>query len=198
MSLLNFEQYKELVNIGEDWTPPHPNDPIDIDNVLRYLYREYKNGYQENGSNGYDEDDEEEEDIVQGSLNQKQKTLRALLTIRTPWRPLPNNIEHDINVLLQRAILTRDIVDAQKVPRVAETFGLKDKSLEVENKLAIWRGDIASLKVDCIVNAANSALLGCFQPSHLCIDNCIHAAAGPQLRMDCKKIMDLQGFSSSF
>jgi O-acetyl-ADP-ribose deacetylase (regulator of RNase III) len=44
-----------------------------------------------------------------------------------------------------------------------------------------------------IVNAANSALLGCFRPLHTCIDNAIHCGAGPRLRDDCATIMALQG-----
>ena len=62
-----------------------------------------------------------------------------------------------------------------------------------KTKLQIWRGDITTLACDAIVNAANSALLGCFRPDHPCIDNAIHAAAGPRLRDDCAAIMTLQG-----
>ena len=49
------------------------------------------------------------------------------------------------------------------------------------------------LKVDAIVNAANSRLLGCFKPLHACIDNVIHSAAGIQLRCYCNEIMQAQG-----
>ncbi|WP_143708959.1 hypothetical protein [[Flexibacter] sp. ATCC 35208] len=45
----------------------------------------------------------------------------------------------------------------------------------------LWQGDITTLQVDAIVNAANSQLLGCFHPFHKCIDNAIHSAAGPRL-----------------
>lgn len=55
--------------------------------------------------------------------------------------------------------------------------------------LTIWRGDICRLNVDAIVNAANSAMLGCFQPSHRCIDNVIHRAAGPRLRDACRRLI---------
>ena len=37
---------------------------------------------------------------------------------------------------------------------------------EVKGKIALWQGDIVTLKVDAIVNAANSKLLGCFIPLH--------------------------------
>jgi len=48
--------------------------------------------------------------------------------------------------------------------------------------LAVWRGDACKLAAGAVVNAANEAGLGCFQPSHKCIDNVIHRAAGPRLR----------------
>ena len=70
------------------------------------------------------------------------------------------------------------------------------KTLAKQNKrtqLMLWRGDITTLACDAIVNAANSTLLGCFRPHHLCIDNAIHPKAGPRLRNDCAKIMHLQG-----
>ena len=53
----------------------------------------------------------------------------------------------------------------------------------------IWQGDITRLKVDAIVNAANSIMLGCWAPMHLCIDNQIHTFAGIQLRAECNEKM---------
>lgn len=55
--------------------------------------------------------------------------------------------------------------------------------------VALFRGDILTLNADAIVNAANSAMLGCFQPLHNCIDNAIHSAAGVQVRLDCNAAM---------
>lgn len=60
----------------------------------------------------------------------------------------------------------------------------------VKNNLYIWKGDITSLKIDAIVNAANSSMLGCFYPLHKCIDNAIHSAAGTRLRLICKEIIE--------
>ena len=57
----------------------------------------------------------------------------------------------------------------------------------------LWKGDITTLQVDAIVNAANEQLLGCFLPFHKCIDNAIHSAAGPRLREACYKLMRHQG-----
>lgn len=58
----------------------------------------------------------------------------------------------------------------------------------------LWQGDITTLKCDAIVNAANSALLGCFCPNHGCIDNAIHTFAGVQLRLACAELMAKQGY----
>ena len=55
--------------------------------------------------------------------------------------------------------------------------------------LHIWRGDITRLEVGAIVNAANTQGLGCFQPSHRCVDNVIHRAAGPRLREACREAL---------
>ena len=60
-------------------------------------------------------------------------------------------------------------------------------------KLAVWRGDIRRLAVGAVVNAANDRGLGCFQPSHRCIDNVLHRAAGPRLREECRAHMAKRG-----
>jgi O-acetyl-ADP-ribose deacetylase (regulator of RNase III) len=57
-------------------------------------------------------------------------------------------------------------------------------------RVLLWRGDITTLAVDAIVNAANSAGLGCFQPGHKCIDNVIHSVAGPRLREACRALLN--------
>ena len=51
--------------------------------------------------------------------------------------------------------------------------------------LYLWQGDITTLAADAIVNAANSAMTGCYIPNHRCIDNAIHTFAGVQLRQYC-------------
>ena len=63
----------------------------------------------------------------------------------------------------------------------------------LDERIALWRGDITTLAVDAIVNAANSQMLGCWVPGHYCIDNAIHTFAGVQLRRECFEIMSEQG-----
>lgn len=87
-------------------------------------------------------------------------------------------------------------------------FNLQDKLLQSEanekkivttndlkfvDNIAIFQGDITSLKVDAIVNAGNSKLLGCFVPLHKCIDNVIISCGGFQIRNDLNAIMKKQG-----
>lgn len=55
--------------------------------------------------------------------------------------------------------------------------------------ISIWKGDITTLKCDVIVDACNKYLLGCFNPTHRCVDNEIHSFAGIQLRNECNDIM---------
>ena len=67
------------------------------------------------------------------------------------------------------------------------------KTSSIDPRMRLWRGDITTLGADAIVNAANSQMLGCWIPGHHCIDNAIHTFAGVQLRLECARIMSVQG-----
>lgn len=101
------------------------------------------------------------------TLQEKQLLLRALMNI---WEPQP----------LSEEFLTAQDAELQ--------MQLQDKGV-VEPDGMLWKGDITRLKVDAIVNAANSYGLGCWHPLHACIDNAIHSAAGLQLRQECNNIL---------
>ncbi|WP_439659052.1 protein-ADP-ribose hydrolase [Lentzea sp. HUAS TT2] len=106
----------------------------------------------------------------------RRRMLRAVLTVREP-APLDPELVAVLDAVLGGERRRRPAADALSLPA----------------PVAVWRGDITRLKADAIVNAANDALLGCFQPMHACVDNAIHHAAGPRLRADCQRIMALQG-----
>lgn len=67
-----------------------------------------------------------------------------------------------------------------------------DELTKAQEGIYLWQGDITRLRVDAIVNAANSGMTGCYAPNHRCIDNCIHSYAGIQLRLKCADIMARQ------
>ena len=109
---------------------------------------------------------------IPSSITDKQRMMRALMNV---WEP------KEISAGFLR------IQDAELQQQV------QDKGLaKFEGEgLLLWQGDITRLKVDAIVNAANAQGLGCWAPLHNCIDNCIHSAAGIQLRKECND--QLQG-----
>jgi O-acetyl-ADP-ribose deacetylase (regulator of RNase III) len=67
------------------------------------------------------------------------------------------------------------------------------KGVSTDSRMVLWQGDITTLEIDAIVNAANSQMCGCFRPLHNCIDNIIHTKSGIQLRLKCNEIMQRQG-----
>lgn len=115
--------------------------------------------------------------------NEKEQfnLLRSLWNVRMPATVTDGYYEVQ-DSFLQEENARRGILDpAQMTPAKGDS------------RLYLWQGDITTLACDAIVNAANSALLGCFHPCHNCIDNCIHTYAGIQLRAACKELMDAQG-----
>ena len=117
-------------------------------------------------------------DIPKDEYNQK-RLLRSLFNIRMPKETSEEFLKIQ-DEYLQEENRRKGITDIENLHPVQEDIYL-------------WQGDITTLKCGAIVNAANSQMLGCFQPCHGCIDNAIHTFAGVQLRRDCNDIMQKQG-----
>ncbi len=128
--------------------------------LLRYLLEERK---------------EYEDFPMPDSLSEKRRLLRSLMNVRPP---VPVSEEF---LRVQDAYLEENLAE-RGVTRLNDL-------MPVRHDLYLWQGDITTLAVDAIVNAANSHMLGCFIPCHGCIDNAIHTYAGVQLRLECVRLM---------
>ena len=102
------------------------------------------------------------------NMSEKQKILRALMNVRMP-KKMPDDVIKLQDEYLRGCIEEKGIVTLGDIPVIR---------------------DITRLKVDAIVNAANSQMLGCFIPLHTCIDNQVHTFAGIQLREECDQKME--------
>ncbi len=121
-------------------------------------------------------------DVVVPSAEAEQKDLlRALFNVRQA-NPISDEFLSVQDEYLKAEIENRGVVDVDRLP-----------ATKYNEKICLWQGDITTLKADAIVNAANSAMLGCFQPVHSCIDNIIHTLSGVQLRLACSALMKEQG-----
>ncbi len=108
----------------------------------------------------------------------RKRLLRSLMNVRPP-KPAAKDFLNVQDEYLREERAEKGI------------FSLEDISF-VKSGIYLWQGDITRLSVDAVVNAANSAMLGCFVPCHGCIDNAIHSAAGVELRLECSRIMERQ------
>ena len=107
---------------------------------------------------------------IPATIEERQRMMRALSNIWEPRSISPEFLAmQNAELALQREEKSVVCIDGED--------------------LQLWQGDITRLKVDAIVNAANAQALGCWSPLHNCIDNCIHSAAGIQLRKECADIM---------
>ena len=125
----------------------------------------------------------------------KRQLLRSLMNIRMP-RPIGKDILRVQDAYLAARAGEKGIVTPDEIPVLCRSVeGTKSaeemQGAEGAGSISLWQGDITRLACDAIVNAANSQMLGCFQPCHNCIDNCIHTYAGVQLRLECERQMAL-------
>lgn len=119
--------------------------------------------------------------VIPDNEEAQKRLLRSLMNIRPP-RPVSEAFLKIQDEYLGEAVAEKGVTDSASLP-----------ASSLDNRLVLWQGDITTLKIDAIVNAANSALRGCFVPCHSCVDNIIHSVSGIQLRLACDRIMNEQG-----
>jgi O-acetyl-ADP-ribose deacetylase (regulator of RNase III) len=119
--------------------------------------------------------------------SQAFQLYRALCNVRQPGKHVPSPqflaVEADV---LKGLTQEKGITDGRHLPAIPG-----------HEHLHLWQGDITTLAIDAIVNAANDQLLGCFRPLHSCIDNMIHTMAGVALRERCFAMMQAQGHAEA-
>lgn len=115
---------------------------------------------------------------IPADKGEQKRLLRSLMNVRMP-APVSKKFLAVQDEYLRGEIAEKGVTDAAEL-------------VPVRGNICLWKGDITTLKCGAIVNAANSALLGCFCPCHGCIDNAIHTLAGVQLRSACAEIMRKQ------
>ena len=87
--------------------------------------------------------------------------------------------------------------NASKVEFNATKFGFVSVHGEFKDfsgEIVMNNNDITKLNCDAIVNPGNEKGLGCFEPSHDCLDNKINVDAGMRLRLACNEIMSKKNY----
>ena len=96
-----------------------------------------------------------------------------LLAERGERIEIPNDEYNQKRLLRSLFNLRMPAPVSEEFLRIQDEYLQKANLQPVQDGIYLWRGDITALRCDAIVNAANSQMLGCFQPCHGCIDNAI-------------------------
>ena len=96
-------------------------------------------------------EDKQYQDLsVPNNETDKKRLLRSLMNVRPP-KKISQDFLKIQDLYLQEELKKKSITSIEDlIPKNPQIY--------------VWKGDVTSLKVDAIVNAANSALLGCFVP----------------------------------
>ena len=127
-------------------------------------------------------------------LEERRGLIRSLMNVRDA-RPIPPDLLRIQDKYLEERRKELGTVSVEDIPAIEESLG---STGPFSDRISVWRGDITLLGCDAIVNAANCYMLGCFQPCHACIDNCIHTYAGMQMRLECDAFMRGRTLNSAF
>lgn len=125
------------------------------------------------------------------TFEEKEKVWRSLCNIREPKQISDEYLKVQDDYLQER-LKTLEITSSKSIKTIGQEY--PDSKLKHKNKMALWKGNITNLKIDCIVNAANTRGLGCFQPMHNCIDNQVQTYSGVQMRLECNEYMKKANF----
>lgn len=83
---------------------------------------------------------------IPNNTDEQKRLLRSLMNIRSP-RPIGNEFLKVQDEYLSEEVREKGIIDSDTL-----------SSSPINNRLVLWRGDITTLKIDAIVNAANLSL----------------------------------------
>jgi O-acetyl-ADP-ribose deacetylase (regulator of RNase III) len=127
-----------------------------------------------------DEDPQYRDIRIPASDAAQKQLLRALMNVRMPKEADPEFLAIQ-DAYLQEELKQKGITDFRELK-------------PLQKGIYLWQGDITLLACDAIVNAANSAMCGCFVPNHTCIDNILGSKAGIELRLFTNDIITRQGY----
>ena len=127
---------------------------------------------------------------IPDNLNEKHYIYKSLCNMRSP-NPLPQEFITTENAYLQDRLKSFPLTNINEIQPLILTHPFLSETNKIKNlkNICLWKGDITKLQIDAIVNAGNNEGLGCFVPTHVCIDNQIHSEAGTGLRLECYEYM---------
>ncbi|KAH7015766.1 hypothetical protein EDB80DRAFT_638100 [Ilyonectria destructans] len=155
-----------------------------LDNTLGYLFKE---AHSHHNRSWRQQIRHYEEHLDHFGTSPKLRILQEILCVRPPVPPLPEHILQQLDAIFALRKSHQLLTKAGSVTPLAIS---SDQNATPDVRISLWKGDITTLAdVTAITNAANGQMLGCFQPTHRCIDNIIHTWAGPRLRAECFELM---------
>ena len=89
---------------------------------------------------------------------EKKKLYRSLCNVREPNKISDKYLQIE-NEYLTEELQKRNIIKVQDIQTISYTI---KSSLKHKDKICLWKGDITSLEIEAIVNAANSQGLRLF------------------------------------
>jgi hypothetical protein len=129
---------------------------------------------------------------IPDNIVEKKNLYRSLCNIREP-RPISNEYLKIENEYLTEELSKKNIIDIKNIQTIAEKN--IPNTLKNADKICLWQGDMTVLKIDSVVNPANSQGLGCFLALHNCLDNQLNSNAGISLRLECNSIMKEKNYN---